>query len=32
MGRDTILEMKGIYKMFGGVQFLFGVDFSLKNG
>ena len=32
MGRDTILEMKGIDKKFGGVQVLFGVDFSLQKG
>ena len=32
MERDTILEMKGIDKKFGGVQVLFGVDFSLKKG
>lgn len=32
MGRETILEMKGIDKKFGGVQVLFGVDFSLQKG
>ena len=32
MGRDTILEMKGIDKKFGDVQVLFGVDFCLQKG